>query len=130
MDICIHKYEKGDYEGRARGEKVFFQGRKLSFCNKLTAWVKYDKYLIRYYDILWFAGYTGEDFRLPDNIEYIKELFIKYIGEKDIIQLANEYDKYKISNKMRNFYGRFNNISKYDLDKISDHKINDFFTKT
>ena len=125
MEKYILEWQISDYKGRRGGEIVTFQNKKLSLCKGLTAWCRLDKYLIRFYDVLWFAGYEDEEL-FEISINELLQLFEKYINDFDIIKMCKNAEKFT-TNKERFFYGRVNSLSKSELDKISDEIILKYF---
>ena len=130
-EIFIHKWEISDYSGRRCGKIVLFQGKKFSFCKKLTAWIRFDKYLIRWYDILWFAGFEGEEYGIKESgIDNLLDKFNQYIGENEIIKFVKEVEDFASNdNRFRWFYAKAHNLSKKELDKLSDEFIMGEFNK-
>ena len=125
-EILIHKWDSGDYEGMRSGKVVLFQGKKLSHCKKLRAWIRWDKYLIRYYDLLWFCGFEGSEFLLP-GIDELKIILEKYIKDYPIQKLSEDAEKFTCEFRMRWFYAKIKGISKNELDLITDKSIENYF---
>lgn len=125
-ETFITEWHISEYEGRRSGDVVLFQGKKLSQCKKLRAWIRWDKYLIRYYDILWFAGYEGSEFLLKP-ISELKAMLDNYIKDYPILKLINDAENFTKDFRHRWFYAKIHGISKAELGIISDDTIYKYF---
>lgn len=128
-EIFISKWHISDYSGRRCGEMTLFQGEKLSLCEKLMEWIRWGKYLIRYKDILWFCGYEKQNYTRP-TLSELKGLFEKYIKDKPLLELCEDAENFSGQKRKRWFYAKIHQISKQELDLISDDDIEKYYDKT
>lgn len=117
-----------DYAGRRKGDVLNFQNEKLSHCKKLTAWVRFGKHLVRYADVLWFAGYDKKNYSLPP-INDIKILFENFLNYKPILEIVKDAENYTNENYLRWFYSNIHGISRNQVDNLTDDFIEKYFNK-
>ena len=125
----IQEWNRSNSMAYRSGKIVVFQKQKLSFCKKLSHWIRWGKYVIRIDDVLWFAGYDeseSTDFK-EKGIDFFKEILQKYIGEKPYDDVAKEAEKYSYR---RWLYAKFNNLSKAEMDDVTDVQIDEYVKKS
>jgi hypothetical protein len=116
-----------DYAGRRKGDIEIFQDEKLSHCKKLTAWVRFGKHLIRYVDVLWYVGYDERNYMLPE-IKDLKILFENFLNYRPILEIVKEAENYSNENYIRWFYANLKQISRKEVDSLTDDYLKDYFS--
>ena len=119
----ISKFHRNEYAAWRDGERVKFQSKVLSKCKHLTSWIRVDNYLIRFEELLWYAGMKLEEIPHTCEILELKNLFELHIKDKPILELCQEIEDYGNNNKMRWFYARTRCLTKREIDKLSDEFI-------
>lgn len=117
--VLYHRRKKTDKDSEFLGTEIrLFQGKRLSPCTNLTAWIRWEEYLFRWYEVFWYLGCT--DANKYDNLspEKLHELAHMYIDEKPMLEVLKEVDKGLFKNKEAYFYARCNNLSRKDTKCI------------
>lgn len=125
----IMPFNRSDTAAWAHGETIKFQCKKLSKCRHLTAWIKFDKYLIRWMEVLWWGGAIESEMPYDLSIYEIKSLLDKYVGDKPLLEHIEEFKQWENNNRKRFWHASFEQLSKQETLNISDAEIEKRFNK-
>ena len=124
-EVFIVKWHILDYSGRRCGNGFMFQNEQVFKCEKLTQWIRWGKFLIRYRDILWFSGNSQKIDSNP-TLDYLEFIFNKFLIDKPLIEFCKTSENFTEEHKKRYYYSRIKNLSKKELDLITDSEIEKF----
>ena len=135
-EIWIEKRSKGDLYAKPLGKSVLFQNQRMYKCRRLSQWICWGDYLVKWQDALWYYGYNEKVITRLLDIQEIRDIINKYIGDKPFYDAVKEAEKYTESktdnfrgckgaelNRVRWHFAQIYKKSREEMDKLTDEEI-------